>query len=104
MLVPQMLATALDVCFSDPTLGGNKISAPTPIGGVKIDLTMICPGTDAGSITGCESASGAFGGATSLSVMNLLLFENTVSNAGGTVWYGQVKATQVSGEGRARRH
>ncbi len=42
MLKAQMLATALDVYFSDPALGGNKIGAPAPIGGFAIDLTMIC--------------------------------------------------------------
>src|SRR5215468_10778653 len=42
MLKGQMLATALDVYFSTPTLGGNKIGAPTPLGGVKIDLTHVC--------------------------------------------------------------
>jgi hypothetical protein len=36
-----MLATALDVYVSDPALGGNKINAPAPIGGVRIDLTQI---------------------------------------------------------------
>jgi hypothetical protein len=95
MLKPQMLATALDVYFSDPSLGGNKISAPTPIGGVKIDLTKICPAADAGSITGCENVSSAFGGATSMTVINMLLYQNNVSNVGGITWYGNVKATQV---------
>lgn len=42
MLKAQMLATALDVYFSDAALGGNKINAPAPIRGVSIDLTMIC--------------------------------------------------------------
>jgi len=42
MLKAQMLATALNVYFSDPALGGNKISAPVPIGGVTIDLTNVC--------------------------------------------------------------
>jgi len=42
MLKAQMLATALDVYFSDLALGGNKMSAVAPIGGVAIDLTKIC--------------------------------------------------------------
>src|SRR4029079_5042963 len=37
MLKAQMLSTALDVYFSDAALGGNKITAPAPIGGAKID-------------------------------------------------------------------
>src|SRR5437899_2906246 len=32
MLKAQMLATALDVYFSDPALGANKIDVPAPIG------------------------------------------------------------------------
>src|SRR5206468_4926450 len=39
MLKAQMLATALDVYFSDPALGGNQINAAVPIGGLTIDLT-----------------------------------------------------------------
>ena len=39
MLKAQMLATALNVYFSDLALGGNKIGAPAPIGGLAIDLT-----------------------------------------------------------------
>src|SRR5207237_10865742 len=42
MLKAQMLATALDVYFSDPALGGHKISAPAPMGGDSIDLTHLC--------------------------------------------------------------
>src|SRR5438445_10432785 len=42
MLKAQMLATALDVYFSDPALGGNKIGAPGPIGSDLIDLTKVC--------------------------------------------------------------
>jgi len=90
MLKAQMLATALDVYFSDPALGGNKINAPAPIGGVKIDLTKI--NKPIGSST-FENVSSAFG-AGSMTVMNMLLYQNNVSNAGGTVWYGQAKATQ----------
>jgi hypothetical protein len=80
MLKAQMLATALDVYFSDPALGGNKISAPAPIGGVKIDLT---------------SSSSAFGGATSRTVSQMLTDAASQSNVGGSTWYGNVKATQV---------
>jgi hypothetical protein len=94
-----MLATALDVFFSDPTLGGNKINAPTPIGTVKIDLTQVCNMLDGsggtGNCTGSyQNASSAFGGNTSMTVLNMLLFQNSVSNSGGSAWYGQIKATQ----------
>jgi hypothetical protein len=99
MLKAQMLSTTLDVYFSTPGLGGNKIGAPTPIGTVNIDLTKVCNMLDGSSGTGTCSgsyanASSAFGGATSMTVINMLLFQNTVSNIGGSNWYGQVKAVQ----------
>jgi hypothetical protein len=109
MLRAQMLATALDVYFSDPALGGNRIgaynglgSSQTPIGAVAIDLTTICHMIDgSGGTATCsgsfENVSGAFGGATSMTVMGMLLYQNTADPAAdaGAVWYGQVKATQV---------
>ena len=99
MLKAQMLATALDVYFSDPALGGNKISAPTALGGVKVDLTKICKMIDGSGGTGTcsgtyQNASSAFGGATSLTVSQILSYAASQSNAGGSTWYGQVKATQ----------
>ncbi len=92
MLKAQMLATALDVYFSDLALGGNKISAPVPLGGVAIDLTQICK--DIATCSIYEDVSSAFGGATSMTVSQMLAYAASQSNAGGSVWYGQVKATQ----------
>ena len=99
MLKAQMLATALDVYFSNPALGGNKINAPTPIGGVTIDLTMICKMIDGSSGTATcggtlQNASTVFGGAASLTVMQMLTYAASQSNVGGTTWYGNVKSTQ----------
>jgi hypothetical protein len=101
MLKAQDLATALDVYFSDPALGGNKINAPSPVGGQSIDLAMICKVIDtSGGTASCsspghfENTSSAFGGATCLTVSQLLAFAASQSNVGGSVWYGQVKATQ----------
>ena len=99
MLKAQMLSTALDVYFSSATLGGNKISAPAPIGAVSIDLTYICKMIDSTSGTATcgatfENTSTAFGGATSLTVSAMLAYAAGQSNAGGSIWYGQVKATQ----------
>lgn len=99
MLKGQMLATALDVYFSDPRLGGNKIGAATPLGGVNIDLTHVCKMIDSSSGTGTcsgsfENASSAFGGATSGTVSFLLSFAASQSNTGGSIWYGQNKTTQ----------
>jgi hypothetical protein len=99
MLKPQMLATALDVYFSDPALGGNKIKALSPIGGVIIDLTMVCQMIDSsgGSAT-CsgtsENASSAFGGASCMTVLQMLTYAGSQSNAGGSFWYANVKSTQ----------
>jgi hypothetical protein len=92
MLKAQMLATALDVYFSNPALGGNQINAPAPIGGVTINLTNICKNIPTCSIL--ENVSSAFGGATSLTVSQMLTYAAGQSNPGGSVWYGQVKATQ----------
>lgn len=78
MLKAQMLASALNVFFSDAA-NGNTLAALTSVGGVRIDLSKF---------------SGAFNGATSLTVLQLLQFQNGVSNAGGTTWYGQNKIIQ----------
>jgi YD repeat-containing protein len=85
MLKAQMLAVALDVYFSDGSLGGNKIGAPAPIGAVTIDLTHV--GSSA------ENTSAAFG-ANSMSIAQLLSYAAGKSNPGGTTWYAQVKGTQ----------
>jgi hypothetical protein len=104
MLKAQMLATALDVYFSDPA-HGDPIAAfnggnTTSLGGVKIDLTHICKMIDSSSGGSCsgsyEDTSSAFGGGTCQTVSALLLYSNTVSNVGGTSWYPlNNKATQV---------
>jgi len=100
MLKAQMLATALDVYFSDAALGGVKITAPSgPIGNVSIDLQAICKMID--STAGTATCSGiyqnvgaAFGGATCMTVSQLLTYAANQSNSGGSAWYGQIKATQ----------
>ncbi len=99
MLRAQMLATALDVYFSDPALGGNTIKAPAPIGGVAIDLTKICKIIDStGGTAVCsgnfENVSSAFAGETSLSVSQMLTFAASQSNAGGSLWFANVKTRQ----------
>jgi hypothetical protein len=98
MLKAQMLATALDVYFSDPALGGNKIAASTPIGGVDIDLTLVCQMIDGSGTATCggtfESSSAAFGGATHLTVSQMIAYAASQSSTGGGTWYANVKATQ----------
>ena len=85
MLKAQMLATALDAYFSDPSLGGNRIGASVPIGGVSIDLTNVPP---------IGNVSSAFGGASHLTVAQILSYAASRSNNGGSVWYGNVKSAQ----------
>ena len=101
MLKAQMLATSLDVYFSNPAVGfgGNKIGAPAPIGGLTIDLTHVCHMIDNSNGTATcsgtyENASSAFGGANSPTVSQMLGYAASQSTVGGTTWYGNVKATQ----------
>jgi hypothetical protein len=92
MLKGQTLATALDAYFSDPAWGGNKIGAPAPIAGVAIDLKKVC--ANPSTCSSYMDVSGAFGGATSLTVGDILTYAASQSNPGGSAWYGQVKGTQ----------
>jgi hypothetical protein len=78
MLKAQMLATALDVYFSNPALGGNMIGAGTAVGNVAIDL---------------QAWSAAFG-APRLTVVQMLTVAASQSNSGATLWYGNVKTVQ----------
>ena len=99
MLKAQMLATALDVYFSNPALGGNKINAYQPIGSLVVDLTKVCKMIDgSGGTATCsgsyENVSSAFGGATSMTVSAMLTYAASQSTSGGVVWYANVKATQ----------
>jgi hypothetical protein len=94
MLKAQMLATALDVYFSNTALGGNKIGAPSPVGGLSIDLTNVCVVGSGVCDAAFVNASSAFGGATHLTVLQILSYASSQSNAGGSVWYGNVKSTQ----------
>jgi len=94
MLKAQDLATSLDVYFSASGVVGS-----TSLGGVKIDLTHVCNMVDntsgGGSCSGTSSnVSAAFGGATSLTVLQMLSYAASQSNAGGINWYGQNKTIQ----------
>jgi hypothetical protein len=115
MLRAQMLATALDVYFSDPTLGGNQIGAfnglgnKTPaLGGVAIDLSKICDGSDGGLGGSCpEDARPEFGiapPALGTTVGLMLLYSDflsgvngspVASSTNGASWYQQIKSRQV---------
>jgi hypothetical protein len=87
MLKAQMLATALNVPFG--VTNGSEL----------IDLTQVCKMIDGsnGSAT-CsgtyQNAGSAFGGASSMTVLQILSYAAGQSSAGGSLWYGNVKATQ----------
>ena len=87
MLKAQMLTTALNVA-----------TGVTP-GGEVIDLVHGCKMIDSSNLTatcsGAENWTAAFGGATTLTVSQMLAYAASQSNSGGSVWYGQVKAVQV---------
>ena len=91
MLKAQMLATSLDVYFSDPALGGNRLGAAVPIGGISVDLTRIC--TDAGSCSSVEDSSAVFGGSPK-TVTQMLSYAASKSNPGGSTWYSNNKPKQ----------
>ncbi|OLC52312.1 MAG: hypothetical protein AUH85_17355 [Chloroflexi bacterium 13_1_40CM_4_68_4] len=102
MLRSQMLATALDVYFTDPALGGNRIGGVIPIGTISIDLTHVCQMIDgSGGTATCsgtyENVSSAFGGSTVLTVMQMLTYQNTAdpSADAGVTWYANSKPTQL---------
>jgi hypothetical protein len=83
MLEAQFFATALNVYFSDGSLGGNQIGASAPIGSALIDI---------------HAYSAAFGGATQMTVLQMLSYAAGQSNAGGTSWYSgdKTKTTTAS--------
>jgi hypothetical protein len=102
MLKAQMLATALDVYFGGGP-GGNRIGAPSSVGAVSIDLTKVCAMIDgSGGSATCSGSyanvSAQFGGATCMTISNMLTYQNTSDPAvdAGAFWYGQVKASQVN--------
>lgn len=89
MLKAQMLATALAVYFDDSAAGEQYFNGP--LDDYVVDLTDICAGGYAAS--NCD-VSGGFGGATSMTISDMLAYAAGQSNVGGTSWYGQVKAVQ----------
>ena len=121
MLRAQMLATALDVYFSDPSLGGDKIAAynggnTTSLGPVAIDLSHICNMTDGSTGSTCtgvyEDARPEFGIVSSClgtTVSQMLGYANAnfpsspngdpvATATSGATWYKQIKSRQVIGK------
>lgn len=118
MLRAQMLATALDVFFSTPGLGGNQIGGynglggnQPALGGVAIDLSHVCSMADSSGGSNCtgtyEDARPEFGIAApclGTTVANMLGYANANSALNGSPvatpntgasWYNQNKARQV---------
>jgi hypothetical protein len=118
MLRAQMLSTALDVYFSTPSLGGNKVGGfnglggNTPaLGGVNVDLQHICAMVDGSSGASCsgitEDVRPEFGIASPCvgeTVSDMLAYSNAASLVNGNpvatattgaTWYNQNKARQV---------
>ena len=116
-----MLATALDVYFSDPSLGGDKIAAynggnTTSLGPVAIDLSHICNMTDGSTGSTCtgvyEDARPEFGIVSSClgtTVSQMLGYANAnfpsspngdpvATATSGATWYKQIKSRQVIGK------
>jgi len=114
MLRAQMLATALDVYFSTPTLGGNRIGAynglgmnQPPLGNVGINLSQVCSMSDSGGSGTCtgtyEDARPEFGIASTClgaNISTMLSYSNynSMQNGSpvatpntGTTWYNQTK-------------
>ena len=121
MLKAQMLATALNVYFSDPALGGKQIGQfnglganQQPIGAMTVDLSTVCTMIDGsgGAATcsgtyalakvqsvlgagGTPSSPGIATSETRLTVSTILTRVAAYSSAGGGTWYNQKKASQV---------
>ncbi len=89
MLKAQMLATALDVYFTKPSITNATVRKFLPasnLGGFTVDLTSVG--------MSLQDVSAAFGGATAMTVNQAIAYASSKSNVGGSTWYGQVKATQ----------
>jgi hypothetical protein len=118
MLRAQMLATALDVYFSDPALGGNQIggfnglgSSQPALGGVAIDLSNVCAIDDTSGGAVCsgtsEDSRPEFGiappclGTTVSQVLSYANYASLVNGnpvaapPTGATWYLQNKNLQV---------
>lgn len=117
MLKAQMLATALDVYFSNPSLGYTstavgKTKPPSnfltngSLGGVSIDTTAVCPMVDnlstgsASCTNNTASTNAVLAGAlpfSAMSVQSILDYEATTPspfNASLGVWYGGDRTKQ----------
>jgi hypothetical protein len=113
MLKSQMLATALDVYFSDVTLGGNKIGAPAPVGAVAVDLSKSCSnvsncsgskeearpefGICTGTGSGAPSCTPAKTGST---ILNLLAYSDFCSAYNGSGANGTNQLPAACGAGK----
>lgn len=79
-LKAQMLGAALIAYVTDPSLRSAAAPVGNPASRARIDIT---------------EASAAFGGATHLTVVELLMAQNRVATADGSAWYDNDPALQA---------
>ena len=88
----QVLSSALDVYYSDKTLGGNLLLTKKPVGGFSMDVSKVCHMTllsgGGASCSGSYIDASSVMGGSSMTVSQLLTSVSGNSNAGGTTWYG----------------
>jgi hypothetical protein len=104
MLKAQILGTALNIYFSDPLMGGNRLGAPAPIGQSLVDLQHLCNLKDLPSgeavCSGIRDVSAAFNGESSMSVAALVEWASAQASPASSTnrlaspWYGQDKTLQ----------
>jgi hypothetical protein len=88
-LKAQMLATALNVCYSGAAPNSpNPLGVPLPIGGYKINLAYVCPP----GASFCENTSRAFNNQQVMSVSDMLGWASSQYSSGGLRWYGNVQS------------
>jgi hypothetical protein len=83
----QMLASALNVYFSDARLGGNKIQAPAPIGSDLIDLSQICKDSGCKAYEDTRPEFDVSTEQNTQTVLEMLNHAGAHSDPGGTTWY-----------------
>jgi hypothetical protein len=94
LLNAEALATALNIYFSDPALGGNKISCTRSNrrGSNRLDEGLRVSIDD--SCSAYEDASGAFGGSTTTPILEMLICAASQTTVGGYTWYAIAGTTE----------
>jgi len=93
MLKAQMLATALDVYFKRS--GSRRKQAERRRADWRGHDRPEARLRGHSNLFELRRVSSAFGGASSMTVSQMLAYAGSQSNVGGSTWYGNIKATQV---------